>query len=95
MTTPHVSSAATLGAVVRQARTDQGLSQAELAQDAKVGRQWLVALEAGDKASAPLDMVLRVLRELGLTVTLDPTRQAPADGRPVVSATQILQRYGG
>ena len=95
MTTPQVGSGAALGAAVRQARTDQGLSQAELAQDAKVGRQWLVALEAGDKASAPLDMLLRVLRELDLTVTLDPTSHAPADDRPVVTATQILQRYGG
>ncbi|MCL2091566.1 MAG: helix-turn-helix domain-containing protein [Micrococcales bacterium] len=95
MATHRVSDPAGLGAAVRQARTDQGLSQAELAQDAKVGRQWLVALEAGDKASAPLDMVLRVLRELDLTVALDPTRPAPADARPVVTATQILQRYGG
>lgn len=91
-----MGSTAELGAAVRQARADQGLSQAELAADAHVGRQWLVGLEAGDKLSAPLDMVLRVLRELGLTVTLDPTLSTPPDDdRPVITATQILQRYGG
>jgi len=81
--------------VVRQARTEQGLSQAELARDAGVGRQWLVGLEAGDKTSAPLDMVMRVLRELGLAVTLDPVRPTQPNPGPVITATQVLQRYGG
>jgi transcriptional regulator with XRE-family HTH domain len=95
MTTSRVGDAVALGVAVRQARIDQGLSQVELAHDAQVGRQWLVGLEAGDKTSAPLDMVFRVLRALGLAVTLDPVRPAPADNRPVITATQILQRYGG
>ncbi|MCL2468597.1 MAG: helix-turn-helix domain-containing protein [Micrococcales bacterium] len=95
MTTPRVTSTASLGAAVRQARRDQGLSQAELARDAQVGRQWLVGLESGDKVSAPLDMVLRVLRELGLAVTLDPVAREPSDDRPIITATQILQRFGG
>jgi predicted transcriptional regulator len=82
---------------MRQARLDLGLSQGELAMDAKVGRQWLVGLEAGDKVSAPLDMVLRVLAALGQSVTLDPMatlRPASRASAPVViTAEEILARY--
>lgn len=64
--------AAELGSAIRDGRAEAGLTQAELAAEAGVGRQWLVELEAGDKASAPFDMVMRVLRALTLEVTLDP-----------------------
>lgn len=75
-----------------------GMSQTELAAEANVGRQWLVEFEAGDKLSAPFDMVMRLLRVLQLDVTLDPTvpRRAPAPtdrGAPAPTASEILSRY--
>ncbi|MDR1189725.1 MAG: helix-turn-helix domain-containing protein [Bifidobacteriaceae bacterium] len=94
--TTTVSDARDLGDAVRKARLNLGLSQAELAHDARVGRQWLVGLEAGDKTAAPFDMVMRVLRELRLPVLLDPTQAAvrrvgaPA---PVIRADDIIARF--
>lgn len=95
METVRVRDAADLGAVVRATRVAAGLSQGELAAEASVGRQWLVAFEAGDKHSAPFDMVLRLLRVLQLGVTIDPT-VARRSASPVVdppSASKILARY--
>lgn len=96
MTTALVHDAAELGLLVRETRLQQGLSQTELAIDARVGRQWLVGFEAGDKASAPLDMVLRLLQALRLDVTLSgspaPTAlsvEAPFTPR----ASDVLARY--
>lgn len=95
METVSVRNAAELGGVVRAARLEAGLSQVDLAAEARVGRQWLVEFEAGDKLSAPFDMVMRVLQALDLEVMLDPTvprRVAPPSvERP--SASEILARY--
>ena len=59
-----------IGAFVRSARQDQGISQADLAKRAEVSRRWLVTLEQG-KAGAELALVLRVFEALG--VRLDAT----------------------
>ena len=96
MATTRVRDAAELGTVVRDARLLAGISQTELAADAQVGRQWLVAFEAGDKLSAPFDMVMRVLRVLELEVTLDPSTPKRPDrqGQPFVpKASDVLARY--
>jgi transcriptional regulator with XRE-family HTH domain len=93
-----VEDAAELGAAVRNARIEQELSQVELAEDARVGRQWLVGFEAGDKASAPFDMVMRVLRALNLEVVLDPrtpTRRYPDLVFPPPTASEVLVRFSG
>ena len=80
---------------MRDARTRLGMSQVELAAEARVGRQWLVEFEAGDKLSAPFDMVMRLLVALGLDVTLDST--VPVRARRPESftpkASEILARY--
>ncbi|MDR0627629.1 MAG: helix-turn-helix domain-containing protein [Bifidobacteriaceae bacterium] len=99
MTTVVARDASELGAAVRTARLSRGTSQAEVAHNARVGRQWLVAFEAGDKASAPFDMVCRVLAELELEVTLAPMQRVASPdatlGRsePVISASDIIARY--
>lgn len=67
-------STADTAAAVRAARRARGLTQAQLAERAGVGRQWLVALEKGHDR-AELGKVLAVLSALGLTLT---TREAPA-----------------
>ena len=57
-----------LGLIVRDRRRKLGLSQSQLARNAGVGRQWLVALEQG-KAGAELGMVLRTLSALRLALS--------------------------
>jgi transcriptional regulator with XRE-family HTH domain len=76
MTTPlRVSRPDDLGPALREARLDDGLTQSGLAEMAGVGRQWLNAFETGEKPSAPLDMVMRVVAALDVAVTL--VRPAP------------------
>ncbi len=53
------------GALVRHARRQAGLSQAQLAERAGVSRQWVIAFEQG-KSSAELGLVLRVAAAVGL-----------------------------
>ncbi len=65
------------GAAVRRARTDRGLSQAELATRARVSRQWVSELESG-KRTVELGRALAVLTALDLAITFDDVM--PADG---------------
>lgn len=58
-----------LGLAIRRARTDRGWTQAELADRAHVGRQWLSELEGG-KRTAELGRVFSVIEALQLAVTL-------------------------
>lgn len=74
------------GAAVRGARKDRGLSQAELAAKARVGRPWLSELETG-KRTAELGRALSVLAALDLAITLVPM----PDHRPSgVNLGQVL-----
>ncbi|MDR0959266.1 MAG: helix-turn-helix domain-containing protein [Propionibacteriaceae bacterium] len=93
---PIVRTPRELGDLVRQARLEAGLTQAELAEDAQVGRQWLVGFEAGAKASAPLAMIWRLLDVLDLQVTLAPPlppRSSEEGSRRIISASEVLARY--
>lgn len=68
-----------IGAAVRAARGAAGLTQAELARQASVGRQWLCALEGGHQR-AEIGLVLRVLGALGLALEIaDGCDRASAD----------------
>lgn len=69
-TTIQVSQPGDIGPALREARLADGLTQAALAELANVGRQWLNSFEMGDKASAPLDMVMRVVAALDAPVVL-------------------------
>jgi transcriptional regulator with XRE-family HTH domain len=76
-----------LGALIRGLRTDRGWTQAELARRAEVGRQWLVAVERGQRAGAELALVLRVLNVLGAEL-FARTAQRPVNvDIPAASAT--------
>ena len=66
-----------LGVAIRRARLDRGLSQAELAARAGVGRPWLSEAENG-KRTAEIGRILLVLSALDLAVTLVAT-PAPGD----------------
>jgi HTH-type transcriptional regulator/antitoxin HipB len=60
-----------LGTVIRERRRELKLTQQQLADRSKVGRTWLVAVEAGHQR-AELDKVLRVLAVLDLTLDVSP-----------------------
>jgi HTH-type transcriptional regulator/antitoxin HipB len=74
-----------LGAAIRRARQDRGLSQAELAARAGVGRPWLSDMESG-KRTAEIGRVLLVVSALDLTVALLPAPEPGADRRVDIDA---------
>lgn len=59
-----------LGDAIRHYRTEAGLTQAELADKAGLHRSYLSELESG-KETEQLKRLLRVLRQLGVRMTLD------------------------
>lgn len=67
-----------LGAAVRQARRDAGVTQQQLAVRAGVSRQWLSGIESGRNPSAELRKVLDVLAALGLALEAVPRPTPPA-----------------
>ncbi|MEV6411188.1 helix-turn-helix domain-containing protein [Kribbella sp. NPDC051718] len=67
-----------LGAAVREARSHQGLTQAELARRAGVSRDWLVRLEQGHPR-LEVQLVLDVLAAAGLALATGPQPPETAD----------------
>lgn len=56
-----------------------------------MGRQWLNAFEQGEKSSAPLDMVMRVVDALDVSVTLSkPAAPPPVDEEEPVDLDVLL-----
>lgn len=92
-----------VGALVRDRRKRQNLTQAMLAEKAGVSRRWLAGLEAG-KSGAELGMVFRVLSSLRINVGVEfdaaetqnkesaGTSTASVLGR--VSLDELLDSYG-
>lgn len=62
---------ASLGAAIRHFRQEAGLSQAELAESVGLNRTYLSDLEGGKKETEALKRVLRLLRRLGVRMTLE------------------------
>jgi HTH-type transcriptional regulator/antitoxin HipB len=62
-----------LGAFVRDARKRRGMTQAQLADRARVSRTWVVDLEAG-KRTLEIGLVMLVLEILGLIIKLEQAR---------------------
>lgn len=66
----RVYTPASLGEAVRHYRKEAGLTQAQLAEMAGLRRSYLSELETG-KETEQLKRLLRVLRQLGVRITLD------------------------
>jgi len=66
----QVRKAADIAAVIRAAREDAGLTQAELAEQLAFSRDYMVGLESG-QANIFTSRILRVLHELGVAMTLE------------------------
>lgn len=60
-----------LGAFVRRARTERGLSQIEFSTQLGVPRTWLSRFERGT-TNANIERVFRVLQALGHVITIAP-----------------------
>jgi HTH-type transcriptional regulator/antitoxin HipB len=73
----NIQAAKDLGALIRDRRRQLGLTQQKLADEVGVSRVWIVALEQG-KPSAQMELVLRTLRGLGLTLRVDTGRSTPS-----------------
>jgi transcriptional regulator with XRE-family HTH domain len=59
-----------LGAAIRHYRKEAGISQAELAERAGLHRTYLSNIESG-KETEQVRRILRILRQLGVRMTLD------------------------
>lgn len=68
-----IKSAEDLGRAIAGLRTQHGLTQAELAKQGGVSRNYLAQLETG-LTVAMLERVLRLLRRLGAEVTVSAPR---------------------
>lgn len=66
-----IDSPAAFGLLIRQRRKEDGLTQAEAAALCNVGTRFLSELERG-KATAELGKAFRVMRGLGLNLTVTP-----------------------
>jgi len=76
----RIRNAKEIGALVRENRVKLKLSQAQLAERVGVSRLWIVHLEKG-KSTAQLDLVLRTLDILGLSVDLSAKATASQSDR--------------
>ncbi|MFK7985525.1 MAG: helix-turn-helix domain-containing protein [Sandaracinaceae bacterium] len=71
-----VTSAEDFGALVRERRREQGLSQAQVAKKVGVSRQWIVEVEGG-KQRAEVGLLLRLLNALDLVMRVEARPDDP------------------
>lgn len=70
MASLRIRKPADLGVIIRAAREDAGLTQTQLAERLAFSRDYMIDLEAG-KSNLYVTRLLRVLHELGVTVTVE------------------------
>ncbi len=83
-----IRSARDLGLLVREARHARQFTQAQLAAKAGVGRDWIIALEKGNRG-AEMGRVLRTLRVLECAVEIG--YKTPGDEPETKAATRLDQ----
>jgi y4mF family transcriptional regulator len=72
----EVHSVRELAAVIRSLRQEKGWTQAALAREAGVGREWVIHLEKA-RPGVELGLVMSTLKALGVCLKIEP--QAPVD----------------
>ncbi|NYG57120.1 transcriptional regulator with XRE-family HTH domain [Nocardioides daedukensis] len=82
-----------IGPALREERLADGLTQAALAELANVGRQWLNSFEMGEKVSAPLNMVMRVIAALDVAVVLTRPSLAATGAKPEAAEVFDLDEH--
>lgn len=83
-----ITSIRDVAAAVRGRRQTLGLSQADVARQARVSRQWISEFESG-KPTAEIGLVIRLLDALGLSLNLEP-RDTTGESQPPVVTTVDL-----
>jgi transcriptional regulator with XRE-family HTH domain len=83
-----------LGPLIRARRRVLGWSQNRLAQQAGVGRQWLVEVEGG-KSGAPMDLVIKTLDALGYFLNISDDAPAHLLPRTEAVSQRGPSREGG
>ena len=68
-----------VGLVVASARKERGLTQSQLAKDAKVSRQLVNRLETGVASGIALDKLLAILGAAGCALDVSPLEDAQRD----------------
>jgi y4mF family transcriptional regulator len=93
---PAVRTPSDLGLALRSGRRALNLNQATLARRIGVSRQWVIDIEKG-KPRAELELVMRALHAVGLTVVVEgPRAPNPAsreDAEPLATANEIVRRF--
>lgn len=82
----EVQSVRELAAVIRGLRREKGWSQARLAREAGVGREWIIHLEKA-RPSVELGLVMGTLKVLGVRLRIEPQPKQPD---PVIDLSRIL-----
>ena len=94
----RVNTPVDFGLMIRQARRARGMTQQELARAAAVGRQWIVAIEAG-KPRAELGKVLQTLAALDLSLSIHgegiPEVRESEDPIEVIDLQAVLDAHRG
>jgi y4mF family transcriptional regulator len=91
-----INSIRDVAAAVRGRRQKLGLSQASVAQRARVSRQWLSEFESG-KPTAELQLVMRLFDALGLRLFLEVPNETQRNRRAsppeTVDLDMLLDEY--
>lgn len=96
---PIIKTPKDLGAVIRNRRKELAWDQAKLAAEVGASRQWVIDIEKG-KPRAELDLALRALHALGLSLhTESPARKASGSApvntpSPGIDINDVLNRHG-
>ncbi len=77
----NIVSVKDLTAVIRQERKRRKWTQAELAEQSGVSRDWIIELEKG-KPNVSLTLVLRTLKALQLPISVGESKGDPASPSP-------------
>ncbi len=72
-----VFNARTLGAFIKDARTVQGLTQQQLAEQAGVSRSWLIGVEQGKRSGAEMSKIFALLSALNTPMIFDEPARTP------------------
>ena len=82
----EVRSVRELAAVIRGLRREKGWSQATLAREAGVGREWIIHLEKA-RPTVELGLVMGTFKALGVCLRIEPQPKQPD---PVIDLSRIL-----